>query len=83
MEGPAAQLTNAGRPAAAAFGNLLISAGTETVARLLGWAGVVLDEHPDQRAELAADADRFDIHREIGGQNNPNRTSETTPKSTE
>lgn len=40
---------------AAAFANLLISAGTETVARLLGWAAVVLDRHPDQRAELAAD----------------------------
>lgn len=40
---------------AAAFGNLLVSAGTETVARLLGWASVVLDQHPDQRAELAAD----------------------------
>jgi cytochrome P450 len=38
------------------FANLLVSAGTETVARLLGWASVVLDEHPDQRAELAADA---------------------------
>jgi cytochrome P450 len=40
----------------AAFGNLLISAGTETVARLLGWAAVVLPAHPDQRAELAADS---------------------------
>ena len=40
---------------AAAFGNLLVSAGTETVARLLGWAAVVLAEHPAQRAELAAD----------------------------
>jgi cytochrome P450 len=40
----------------ATFANLLISAGTETVARLLGWAAVVLDENPDQRAELAADA---------------------------
>jgi cytochrome P450 len=38
------------------FANLLISAGTETVARLLGWASVVLAAHPDQRAELAADA---------------------------
>ena len=37
------------------FANLLISAGTETVARLLGWAAVVLAAHPDQRAELAAD----------------------------
>lgn len=41
---------------AAAFGNLLVSAGTETVARLLGWAAVVLDSNPDQRAELAADS---------------------------
>jgi cytochrome P450 len=40
---------------AVAFGNLLIAAGTETVARLLGWASVVLDQHPDQRAGLAAD----------------------------
>jgi cytochrome P450 len=39
----------------ALFGVLLISAGTETVARLLGWAAVTLDAHPDQRAELAAD----------------------------
>ncbi len=37
------------------FGILLISAGTETVARLLGWAAVVLDANPDQRAALAAD----------------------------
>jgi cytochrome P450 len=38
------------------FVNLLVSAGTETVARLLGWAAVTLDQHPDQRAELADDA---------------------------
>ena len=38
------------------FVNLLVSAGTETVARLLGWAAVLFDQHPDQRAELAADA---------------------------
>ena len=37
------------------FANLLVSAGTETVARLLGWAAVVLEEHAGQRAELAAD----------------------------
>jgi cytochrome P450 len=37
---------------ASQFANLLISAGTETVARLLGWAAVVLDEHPDQRRDL-------------------------------
>jgi len=38
------------------FSNLLVSAGTETVARLLGFTAVVLAEHPDQRAELVADA---------------------------
>ena len=37
------------------FGNLIGSAGTETVARLLGWAALTLDNNPDQRAELAAD----------------------------
>jgi cytochrome P450 len=41
----------------AAFSNLLISAGTETVARLLGWAAVLLDRHPDQREHLIADPD--------------------------
>jgi cytochrome P450 len=37
------------------FAILIASAGTETVARLIGWAGVVLADHPDQRAALAAD----------------------------
>jgi len=40
---------------AALFAMLLISAGTETVARLLGWSAVILDRHPDQRADLVAD----------------------------
>jgi cytochrome P450 len=40
---------------AAEFANLMISAGTETVARLLGWAAITLDRNPDQRAELVAD----------------------------
>jgi cytochrome P450 len=40
---------------AADFGKVLFIAGTETVARLIGWAGSVLAAHPDQRAELAAD----------------------------
>ncbi|OAA25654.1 cytochrome P450 [Frankia sp. EI5c] len=40
---------------AADFTNLLVAAGTETVARLLGWACDLLDSHPDQRADLAAD----------------------------
>jgi len=34
---------------------LLAGAGVETVARLLGWAAVVLARHPDQRALLAQD----------------------------
>jgi cytochrome P450 len=37
------------------FGTILFVAGTETVARLMGFIGSVLDEHPDQRAELSAD----------------------------
>jgi cytochrome P450 len=38
-----------------AFAILIVSAGTETVARLLGWAGHTLAAYPEQRAELAAD----------------------------
>jgi len=37
------------------FVTVLFAAGTETVARHLGWAVDLLDQHPDQRAELAAD----------------------------
>jgi cytochrome P450 len=40
---------------AANFANLLVSAGTETTGRLIGWAGALLAAHPGQRAELAAD----------------------------
>jgi cytochrome P450 len=42
---------------AADFADLIISAGTETVARLLGWAAILLDQHPDQRADLASHPD--------------------------
>ena len=35
--------------------NLLAAAGNETTTRLIGWTGKVLAEHPDQRAEIAAD----------------------------
>ena len=34
---------------------LISSAGNETVARLLGWAAVVLGEYPDERRRLAAE----------------------------
>ncbi|KPM50942.1 cytochrome P450 [Frankia sp. R43] len=40
---------------AGAVTNELVSAGTETVVRLLGWMCRLLAEHPDQRAELVAD----------------------------
>ncbi len=40
---------------ACGFGILLVSAGTETVARLIGFVGSTLAAYPDQRAELAAD----------------------------
>ncbi len=40
---------------AACFVAELVGAGTETTAKLLGWACLLLDEHPDQRARLAAD----------------------------
>jgi cytochrome P450 len=35
--------------------NVIAGAGNETTTRLIGWAGKVLAEHPDQRAELVAD----------------------------
>jgi cytochrome P450 len=34
------------------FVNLLAGAGNETTTRLIGWAGKVLGDHPEQRAEL-------------------------------
>jgi cytochrome P450 len=55
MVDEAGETRRLGAEGAAQFANLLISAGTETVARLLGWAAVVLDEHPDQRRQLADD----------------------------
>jgi cytochrome P450 len=39
------------------FVNLLAAAGNETTARLIGWTGKVLAEHPDQRRELVEDRD--------------------------
>ena len=35
--------------------NIVAGAGNETTNRLIGWAGKVLGDHPDQRRELAAD----------------------------
>jgi cytochrome P450 len=44
---------------ATGFAILLIGAGTETVARLLGWAAVLLARHPDQRTLLVEDPTRI------------------------
>ncbi|ONH28699.1 cytochrome P450 [Pseudofrankia asymbiotica] len=52
VTGQARRLTDA---ELASFAILLFSAGSETVARHVGWAASVLDEYPDQRAELARD----------------------------
>ena len=35
--------------------NVIAGAGNETTTRLIGWAGKVLAEHPDQRRELVED----------------------------
>jgi cytochrome P450 len=35
--------------------NLIAAAGNETTARLIGWTGKVLAEHPDQRRQLVED----------------------------
>jgi cytochrome P450 len=36
------------------FVNVLAGAGNETTTRLIGWAGKLLADHPDQRADLVA-----------------------------
>ncbi len=37
------------------YTNVLAGAGNETTTRLIGWAGKVLADHPDQRRQLAED----------------------------
>lgn len=44
---------------AADFGGLLVTAGTETVARLLGWAAVTFPKHLDQLRMLTEDESRI------------------------
>jgi len=38
---------------------VIAGAGNETTTRLIGWAGKILAEHPDQRAELVANQSRI------------------------
>jgi cytochrome P450 len=37
------------------YTNMLAAAGNETTTKLIGWAGKVLAEHPEQRREIAED----------------------------
>ena len=37
------------------FVNVIAGAGNETTAKLIGWTGKLLGEHPDQRRQIAAD----------------------------
>lgn len=43
------------RDEALLYTTVVAGAGNETTTRLIGWAGKVLAEHPDQRSELVAD----------------------------
>jgi cytochrome P450 len=43
------------REEAMLYTTVVAGAGNETTTRLIGWAGKVLAEHPDQRRELVAD----------------------------
>lgn len=43
------------RDEALMYTTVVAGAGNETTTKLIGWAGKVLAEHPDQRAELVAD----------------------------
>ena len=47
------------------FVNVLAGAGNETTTRLIGWTGKVLSDHPEQRADLAAQS-RTDSERHRG-----------------
>ncbi len=52
VDGETKKLT---REEISSYVGLLAAAGNETTTRLIGWAGKVLAENPDQRAELVAD----------------------------
>ena len=45
------------RDEALGYVNLVAAAGNETTTRLIGWAGKVLAEHPDQRRDIADNRD--------------------------
>ena len=48
-------LRKLGREELLLYLTVIATAGAETTTRLIGWSGKLLGEHPDQRAQLAAD----------------------------
>ena len=55
FEDPIGERRTLSRDEVLAYVSLLAGAGTETTTRLIGWAGKVLAEHPDQRRKLIED----------------------------
>lgn len=49
------ELRRLGREELLLYLQVIATAGSETTTRLIGWAGKVLAEHPDQRRDLVAD----------------------------
>jgi cytochrome P450 len=45
--------------------NAIAGAGNETTTRLIGWAGKILADHPDQRRELVDDPSRDAVPRRV------------------
>lgn len=56
IEAEAGEVRRLSRDEVLNYVGLLAGAGNETTTRLIGWAGKVLAEHPEQRRELVADA---------------------------
>jgi cytochrome P450 len=55
FEDPSGAVRKLTRDEVLIFVNILATAGNETTNRLIGWAGKVLAEHPDQRRQLRED----------------------------
>ncbi len=57
IEGENGEKRRLTRDEAADFGVLIVTAGTETVGKLLGWGALLLGEHPDQQQWLRENPD--------------------------
>jgi cytochrome P450 len=55
FEDPSGEVRRLSRDEVLIFVNILATAGNETTNRLIGWAGKILAEHPDQRRQLGED----------------------------